>query len=264
MSETNTNPEEGDVLKNEGVSATDGVQETTPIAEEIVTENTTMKEVVIEAATPEDDFSFDITSVFDDELKSNELPSGVHENVVLLSIDPERKKDSKTGKLIKKQLYLKFKKFNSEGLDVGAKDVSFFLLDPSRESVMSNLHSFLAQVTELLSLYCTPEELEASFDPFKVLVDESAENSEEQLLLDYNFYNVKKAILKKTSLYVKLEAAICQQAASLLEGKVGKDSMRFRLKLEESSDGKYVQIPRFDRFVENMDVKKEKSLLYNA
>jgi hypothetical protein len=43
--------------------------------------------------------------------------------------------------LIKKQLFLKFKKFNKEG-DIGEKDISFFLVDPSKESAIDNLHAF--------------------------------------------------------------------------------------------------------------------------
>jgi hypothetical protein len=34
-------------------------------------------------------------------------------------------------------------KVHKEGVDIGEKDVSFFLVDPSKESVIDNLHAFL-------------------------------------------------------------------------------------------------------------------------
>ena len=95
--------------------------------------------------------------------------------------------------------------------------------------------------------------------------------TEKQLLdLIKNYFNDKifdshkKNVLKKSSLFTKIEEAIRTQFHNLLADKIGFDSMRFRLKLEESSDAKYIQIPRFDRFVESISVAKENSILYNS
>jgi hypothetical protein len=52
------------------------------------------------------------------------------------------------------------------------------------------------------------------------------------------------------------------QFNKLLSDKIGFDSKAFRLKLEESKDAKYIQIPRYDRFVEKAGVEKEDSVLY--
>jgi hypothetical protein len=49
--------------------------------------------------------------------------------------------------------------------------------------------------------------------------------------------------------FTDVELAICDQF-KLLSDKIGFDSKAFRLKLEESKDAKYIQIPRYDRFVE--------------
>ena len=59
-----------------------------------------------------------------------------------------------------------------------------------------------------------------------------------------------------------MEAAVGAQFNALLDSKIGFDSQMFRLKLEESQDAKYIQIPRFDRFVERATVKKDDSMLY--
>jgi hypothetical protein len=49
--------------------------------------------------------------------------------------------------------------------------------------------------------------------------------------------------------FTDVELAICE-FNKLLSDKIGFDSKAFRLKLEESKDAKYIQIPRYDRFVE--------------
>jgi hypothetical protein len=53
--------------------------------------------------------------------------------------------------LSRNSCFLSSKKFNKEGVDIGEKDVSFFLVDPSRSSI-DNLHAFLSQTKELLSI----------------------------------------------------------------------------------------------------------------
>jgi hypothetical protein len=50
--------------------------------------------------------------------------------------------------------------------------------------------------------------------------------------------------------FTDVELAICDQFNKLLSDKIGFDSKAFRLKLEESKDAKYIQIPRYDRSVE--------------
>lgn len=218
----------------------------------------------VETESEEDaEYSFDITEIFSQEAKSSELSAGIHEDVVLFSIDPERRKDN-TGKLIKKQLYLKFKKYNKEGEDIGEKDISFFLIDAARDSAIRNLHSLLAQTKEILSLYYTEAELDVKFNPLGVLYDESENKTEEELNILFDYEGIKKNVLKKSSLFVKVENELCAQFYSLLEDKIGFESLKFRLRLEESKDAKYVQLPAFERFAESQEVTKEDSLLYNA
>lgn len=211
---------------------------------------------------PVQDDALDILNIFNEESSSTGLEAGIHERVKLISIDPERRKDN-NGNLIKKQLFLKFKKFNKDGSDVGEKEISFFLIDPARDSAIGNLHLFLAQTKELLSLYLTDEEIETDFNPLSVLYDADNDDREDaDVEADFVFDLIKKKVLKKSSMFLEVEKAICSQFYSLLEEKVGFESKNFRLKLEESKDAKYIQIPRFDRFVERAGIKKEESVLY--
>jgi hypothetical protein len=206
--------------------------------------------------------AFDILNIFNEQASSSELGAGVHERVRLITIDPERRKDN-NGNLIKKQLFLKFKKFNKEGIDVGEKDISFFLVDPAKESAIDNLHSFLSQAKELLSLFLTSEEISKGFDPLAVLYNaDNDDRDDEEVEEDFKYDFLKKKVMKKEKNFTDVEMAICNQFYKLLEDKVGFESKPFRLKLEESKDAKYIQIPRFDRFVENAAVPKEDSVLY--
>lgn len=206
---------------------------------------------------------FNVFDVFNDQATSSELPQGIHERVRLVTIDAERRKDN-NGNVIKKQLFLKFKKFNKEGVDVGEKEVSFFIVDTARDSAMNNLHTFISQTRELLSIYLSEDELEASFDPFLVLHDSEKEAGREEKDIegDYEFDNIRKKVLKKSSAFSLVEKEVCNLFKDLLESKVGFKSEYFRLKLEESKEGGYIQIPRYDRFIEKAGVKKEDSVLY--
>jgi len=211
---------------------------------------------------PVQDDALDILNIFNEEASSSGLGAGVHERVKLISIDPERRKDN-NGNLIKKQLFLKFKKFNKDGNDIGEKEISFFLIDPTRDSAINNLHSFLAQTSELLSIFLTDEEIEKGFNPLATLYDaEKDKRKDEEVEADYEYDTIKKAVLKKSAQFTTVEKAVCEQFNALLNDIVGFDSPSFRLRLEESKDAKYIQIPRFDRFVEKAGIKKEDSVLY--
>lgn len=201
----------------------------------------------------------DMIDIFASVASSNELPAGVHSNVKLISIGSKRKKDN-NGVSLKKQLFLKFKKYNAKGEDVGEKDISFFIVDPTKDSAINNLYSFISQTMEILSIYLTEKEIEESFDPLSILPTDG--KSEEDLKHDFNYENIKVAMFKQSSSFTTVEQEICDKFNSLLENKIGMDSVGFRFKLEESKDAKYVQIPRFDRFIERASVEKSKSVLY--
>lgn len=219
-----------------------------------------MSNTIDEAVGNED--AFDILNIFNEQASSSELGAGVHERVRLITVDPERRKDN-NGNLIKKQLFLKFKKFNKEGVDVGEKDLSFFMVDPTKDSAIDNLHAFLSQTREILSIFLTNAEIDEKFDPLAVLYDADNDDREDEAVeQDYKYDALKKKVMKKEKNFTDVELAICKQFSDLLSDKIGFDSTPFRLKLEESKDAKYVQIPRFDRFVEKAGVDKEESVLY--
>lgn len=202
---------------------------------------------------------FNIDDLFKEVTSSGNLGEGVHDNVRLISIDISKRKD-KNNKPLKMQLFLKFKKYDKDNNDIGEKEISFFMLDAAKNTVISNLITYLVQVKSILAIYCTEEAILA-FDPLNALIEATADEDvkDEDLQEDV----IRKTYLKKSSGFKVIEEAIKNQFFALLEDKIGTDSDFIRLKLEESRDGKYIQIPHFNQFVEKMEVKKIDSLLYN-
>lgn len=202
---------------------------------------------------------FNLDDIFNDVTSSTSLGEGVHEKVRLVSIDTSKRRD-KNNKPIKMQLWLKFRKYDNDESILGEKEISFFMIDPSKNSAINNIITYLEQLQAILSTYMTPEEISAGFDPLNAVVDAKSDDDykEEDLHSD----NIKTTYLKPTAAYKTLQEAIKEQFFALLKDKIGADSTPFRLKLEESRDGKYIQIPHFDQFIERSDVAKDKSELY--
>ena len=236
------------------------IEEDAPMEQEAETEETPD---TASDSDDDDDDDFDILNIFSEQASSSELGAGIHERVRLISASGERRKDS-NGNLVKKQLFLKFKKFSKDNVDLGEKEISFFIVDASKDTAINNLLNFTAQVTEILSLFYTPTELEEKFDPFgRVFYNaDNDDRDEEAVKADYHNTKIKKAVIKNEKGFTAVQAAICTDAAALLAPFCGFEGPIFRLKLVESDDNKYIEIPRFDPFVEKAGVDKESSVLY--
>jgi hypothetical protein len=110
------------------------------------------------------------------------------------------------------------------------------------------LHAFLSQTKELLSLFLTSEEISKGFDPLAVLDSDNDDREDDAVEEDFKYDSLKKKVMKKEKNFTDVELAICDHSTSFCL--IRFDSKAFRLKLEESKDAKYIQIPRYDRFVE--------------
>ena len=212
---------------------------------------------------------FNFENLFQEEVSSASLGAGVHENVRLISVDISKRKDF-NGKTIKKQLFLRFKKYNEAGEDVGEKEIDFFLLDPEKKDVVKHLKNYMEQLLQVLKIFYSEDELLAEenplFNPLAYLYDEEKHNlgeREDGMDSDFAFDNIKEKVLNKNSYYKEVSEAVNKNFFELLENKVGGDSKIFRFKLIESRDGDFIQIPLYSNFIESSDVDKDKSELYN-
>jgi len=191
--------------------------------------------------------------------RSVDLPEGIHENMYLASVDKGEEKNS-LGVENKKHLYIKFNKEGKDGNVEGNFNLSFFKLDPDRDSALFALGKFLKKIKEVAMLYYTEDEFYKKFDPLQSLVDED-EDLEKK---DFMYVNIKKTRFVHTSNFSVVEKEAAILAEKLLEKKAGEDGSRLRIRLEKNMKTNYVEIPRYNDFVELMSVTKKDSVLYNA
>jgi len=78
---------------------------------------------------------------------------------------------------------------------------------------------------------------------------------------DFENDKIKTALLKKAAQYKLIEDAVCSQFAELVKEKIGFTSESFRFKLVETSDAKYIELPRYERFIERASVDRKESEL---
>jgi hypothetical protein len=194
-------------------------------------------------------------------VNATDLEEGIHENVFLVSIDINDRKDH-TGTKIKKQCFLMFKKIDSEGGIIGQKEISFFFVDPVKEYALDNLIELVQQIKCLLSAYLSDKDILKKYNPVSVLIEKDEEITEE-LGKEFLYDNIRNTRLKMKSNYAKVENAAKDQLNKLLGKKIGLDSIPLRFKLVEDKN-KYIQIPRFGTYVESMDVSRSDSSLIQA
>lgn len=190
---------------------------------------------------------FNIDDIFADVVSATNLDAGKHENVRLVSVSIEPRKD-KNGKNIKKQAYMVMKKYDGKEI-IGEKDISFFLLDATKDSYIDNAISYISQLKEILSIYYNEEELTASFDPLRDFLSSPDDVDEKTLTAD----TIKANHLKGSTKAKALEKAINASFYAMVKDKIGASSKEFNLTLEESRDGKYIQLPRFNKFINAED-----------
>jgi len=195
-----------------------------------------------------------------DILKRNErtleLSAGVHNNVKLIEVDVDDRKDG-SGNRIKKQLFLTFKKLDENGDAIGEKEISFFDIDPVKDYAVDNLLSYISSVRDILEVFIPEKTIDKKFDPLQALLEKNEEGIDEK---EFYFDNIKKTRLKKMSKYKLVEEAIRKQFYSLVKSKIGYDSISLRLKLEEDKNN-YINIPRYGAFIEKGSIDKKESRL---
>lgn len=207
-----------------------------------------------------------LKELFNKNVKSASLVEGVHENTKIVSIDVDKRKD-RNGNTIKKQVFIKFKKFDGNDENIGETEVSFFLLDSKRDQLADDLSRFVGSLISVLSVYAKEDEI-SSFDPITSFVkgtkiSKIAALSDEELESEATFDNITNKIIKGSTAVKELESYIAKDFLSILEKYIGEDSDYVRLKLTSSKNGDYVQLPAFGGFIEHGTISKETSELYD-
>jgi hypothetical protein len=182
--------------------------------------------------------------------KKADLGYGIHEPVVILTVDNEPRK-TKDGEKIKRNNFTVFGKLNKDGNVIAQKEISWFNVDPTSEFAYSNLFNQVDQMVGILDCYYDQTEEDIVAEAFDAIFEEEEITSQEDL---------ENAIKDKESCK-RLMNSITEAYLTLLQDKIGIDSTKLRLKLTFDAKGKYLQNPKYDPFTESMSIPKEDSKL---
>lgn len=190
------------------------------------------------------------------ESRTAEVGAGLKTRARITKVDISKRKTGE-GKTVKLQTFVTFTVYTDSDVVVGEKEISFFLLTPSKKNVITSLVSYLQKLKSILSVYVTIEEL-ASFDPIRETMKIEGDDIKKS---DYTEKNIRKKVLTTVAIFNTLQDAINKQFSDLLTPYIGNESKIVRLLLEESEDKEHIQIPFYNDFIEDAEVPMSESKL---
>lgn len=176
-----------------------------------------------------------------------ELSHGIYENCVITKVEASGKK-TKDGEAIKRNCFTTFATLNDKGEVIGEKEVSWYDLDVTNEYAKDNFKEQLLQIVSIMECFFDPKDVDDVFNP---IFDEAGivdDATLETVLTD-------KASLKK------LMAAIAANYTENMESVLNDKDNLLRLKLVYDNKGKYVQQPKYGKFVEPCSIEAKDSTL---
>jgi hypothetical protein len=154
------------------------------------------------------------------------LEFGVNLNCRLIKIDNTPR--VKEGETLKKNTFLTFAKYNSKNEIIGQTEFSFFNLDPESKFTFDNFTQQVSQLTTLCNIYNSKE----TYDPIDEL--ESLEELEE--------------MLKSPKSCKALQEKMYDKFSNIVLEYIGVESPLLAVKIVTDKTGKYLQLPREDKF----------------
>ena len=169
---------------------------------------------------------------------------GLHKNCVVLEVsDAIRKKQDKS--TINRNSYTKFGQLDAKGAIVAATEVSWFNIDSGKDYAYDSFFTQIDQMSAIIDVLLPYTEEEDKWgDVFSaILSSQSIEESVESITAALKDKKKAKALMELiSSAYVKMLTPV-----------IGKDSTVMKLKLTYDRNGKFLQQPRFDPFVEALE-----------
>ncbi|MCK5787709.1 MAG: hypothetical protein KAH32_01760 [Chlamydiia bacterium] len=190
------------------------------------------------------------------ESRTAEVGAGLKTRARITKVDISKRKTGE-GKTVKLQTFVTFTVYTDSDVVVGEKEISFFLLTPSKKNVITSLVSYLQKLKSILSVYVTSEELD-TFDPIRETMKIEGDDIKKS---DYTEKNIRKKVLTTVAIFNTLQDAINKQFSDLLTPYIGNESKIVRLLLEESEDKEHIQIPFYNDFIEDAEVPMSESKL---
>jgi len=196
------------------------------------------------------------------EARKAELGYGIHENCIIAEVSNEERKD-KNQSVIERNGYTKIQKLDEKGEVIAEKEISWFNLK-SDERTLDNFLVQLEQMTGIVKAICDENHINVWKRFFeKCLKDREIDTPEDHSPANINLLKEDLTLYLKNPKNCKsIMDDLSSAYAELLSEFTGAAKCpKVRVKLVYDSKGMYVQHPRFDVFVENASIDKEKSSL---
>ena len=187
-----------------------------------------------------------------------EIGYGVHSNCVVLSVSNEEKR-TKDNEKINRNCYTKIGQCDKNGVVVGEREVSWFNIDSTSDYAFDNLKTQLTQMTAIVDVFVSAEK-----GKWEKAIDKAINDATELELdgedIDEDEKQLAEAMKDKATCKEMMEA-IGEAYVKILKDKLGDKSQPVRFKVVYEKSGKYLQQPRYGKFVESMEVEDEDSIL---
>ncbi len=178
--------------------------------------------------------------------KISQFQKGIYDNVVITGIDIKDRKGQNGP--INKMIYIKFAQLK-DGKRVAESELAWWKPDPTSEYFVTNLQEMCLQLHNLLEVQIGED---AAFDAFAGVFEEIDGIESQQ-----DIHNKKWKQSEVNKLNDALKNAF-KNAFDKIEAQ-----KPFRLKLTTNYKGEDIEIPKYGKFVEPMDVK-ESQLKFTA
>lgn len=177
-----------------------------------------------------------------DRAKVSKLGKGIHDNVVIIKVDPDERK-GKNGP-IKKMMYITYATIDPDTKKKKHEiELAWWTLDPTSEFFFSNLREFCVQLHGLLACYMTEEE---AFEAFATAFDE----------FDFTTVTeIEETKWKKVDVN-SIQATLSKLFAEAITPFIGTNVAPIRLKISTDSKGENPSYSSYGVFAEPMTVKE--------
>jgi len=193
------------------------------------------------------------------EARKAEIGFGIHKNCVITSATNDIRK-SKEGEVIKRNCYTKFEILGEDGKSTAEKEISWYNIDPTSDYAFNSFFSQLEQMTAIVDVLVPAT---GKKDVWSDVFDEILEKYEVELDVE-DAEGSKSALevaMKDKETFVGIMDDLIESYVEIVGKKCGLKSAPMKLKVVFDPKGRYLQQPKFDAFVESMEISDEDSRL---
>ncbi len=188
-----------------------------------------------------------------------DISFGIHTNCVVMEVSNEKRKN-KDKEVIKRNCFTKIGKLDDKGNVTAEKEISWFNVNAGTDYAYDNMFTQIDQMTGIIKAVLGEDGL----DKWRDGLEAALEEEEAEWTKDSTADDAKEILTEITGdkgscgSFLK---AIGDLYVELLSENLGTESTKIRFKVVFEKSGKFLQQPKFDSFVESMEVEEDDSRL---